>query len=315
MTKQAITFATGPAVITISRRDARAAPVRAADRGSGRAARGCVAPAAARPVGQRRGRPRSRRPGSRPAPRGRRRSGPASRCAADIVELGRERVAASSSSSRARARARPRRRTGRPPRAAACPGSSRSRRAGSRRCRTRCRRQRALDDRGREAEVEAQRAHPGRLGRGEVAELVDGDRAAAGRRWRWRSSCGRRTCVGCGRARAAVGVEHLLERLERLGGDLRRARRSTTSAMSRKPIAPSRNAATATSLAAFRTHGAVPPVAPGLAGEREAAERGQVGRLELEAERRGQVERRRPAVGRALRDRSAPTRSARACRG
>ena len=73
---------------------------------------------------------------------------------------------------------------------------------------------------------------------------------------------------------------------------------STTSAIPRNGSRPSRNAATATSLAALKTAGYVPPDSPALAREREQRERLQVGRGELQRQAGGQVElghiRRRP---------------------
>ena len=66
--------------------------------------------------------------------------------------------------------------------------------------------------------------------------------------------------------------------------------------MSRKPIRPSRNAATATSLAALYAHGYVPPRLPRLAREREQRERLEVGLEELERPG-GQVERRQRRRG------------------
>src|SRR5207342_3048750 len=119
----------------------------------------------------------------------------------------------------------------------------------------------ALHHCGREAEIEAKGAHAGHLGHGEVAELVHGDEqeqasdgdedahaarapapAAAARARRSASSTCSSDTTGSGATCASTS--------------------STTAAMSRKPMRPSRNARTAISLAAFRTQGAVPPAMP-----------------------------------------------------
>ena len=76
---------------------------------------------------------------------------------------------------------------------------------------------------------------------------------------------------------------------------------------------PPRNASTATSLAADRIAGAVPPGAPGLVGERQARERLEVGDLEVERAERRPVDR-AVRLGQPVRARRARARSAAACR-
>ena len=77
---------------------------------------------------------------------------------------------------------------------------------------------------------------------------------------------------------------------------------------------PSRNAATATSLAAFSTHGAVPPAIARLARQAQAGEGVLVGRLEVEAAH-ARPGRASPPARRRGRGGAARRRSARACRG
>ena len=67
---------------------------------------------------------------------------------------------------------------------------------------------------------------------------------------------------------------------------------SITAGMPRKPRRPLRNACTATSLAALRTHGAVPPARAAREGEAQARERVEVGRLEGQRAHLGEVEHR-----------------------
>ena len=63
-----------------------------------------------------------------------------------------------------------------------------------------------------------------------------------------------------------------------------------TRGMPVKPRRPVRKAWTAISLAALSAHGAVPPATRGLAGEPQARERVEVGRLEVQAAELDQVE-------------------------
>ena len=175
-----------------------------------------------------------------------------------------------------------------------CRRCARSRPAGSARCRTRCRRP-ALDDRGREADVELRHAHADGLGDEEVPELVDEDEQRAGRRWRSGAQPGTPAASACAHASHAPRHRRRAPARSALSGSLEQvsSARSTSAGMSTKRQRPARNAATASSSAAFRAQGASPPARPAARARREAAERLGVGGLERERERAREVEARR----------------------
>ena len=122
---------------------------------------------------------------------------------------------------------------GRRPPAGTCRGSSRSRRAGTRRCRTRRRCARRLDERRAEAEVELPRPHPDRARDEEVPRLVDEDQdgEADDRGGDAHQATGTRS-----RARRSASTS---SSRSRAGAPSTRASTSSTSeAISRKPIRP-----------------------------------------------------------------------------
>src|SRR6185312_6852796 len=119
----------------------------------------------------------------------------------------------------------------------------------------------ALQDGRREAQVEPQRTHAGRLGGAEVAELVDGDQQEQAEDGDEKAHAAVLTASWtAARARASASSSWPSDASGSAATSSRA--RSTRAAMSRKPIWPSRNDATAASLAAFSTHGAVPPSRP-----------------------------------------------------
>ena len=118
-----------------------------------------------------------------------------------------------------------------------------------------------LDDQRREEEREALDAHADGLGGGEVAELVQDDQrgeAGEGEEPAHQRSA-RRPARRPARARVAVGLEERLEGAHRPAGHRAAASPRSPSAMPVNASRPSRNACTATSLAALSMHGAVPP--------------------------------------------------------
>ena len=170
-----------------------------------------------------------------------------------------------------------------------------------------------LRDRGREADVEPPRAQADREGREEVPALVDEDEH-------------RETEDRDGDAHAAASLPSARRRASasastssatsRAGAPSTPASASSTSAaISRNPMRRSRNAATATSFAALKAHGYVPPLLPRLAREPQQREALEIGRLELERERLREVERRDRSlaalgIGQRVRDRHAHVRVA-----
>ena len=99
----------------------------------------------------------------------------------------------------------------------------------------------------------------------------------------------------------------------RLAGAGLRAPPRPRAAMSRKPIRPARKAATATSLAALSTVGALPPCAQRLAGQAERRKALVIRRLEGQPADRGEIEARRRRA-RSARASPACRRSGCACR-
>ena len=88
---------------------------------------------------------------------------------------------------------------------------------------------------------------------------------------------------------------------------------AATSAIAVHGIRPSRNAATATSLAPLNTAGAEPPVRPAVVGESRHGKASTIGQLERELRQAGPVDRRR-TPRRGERARRARGRSGAACR-
>ena len=123
--------------------------------------------------------------------------------------------------------------------------------------------ERALDDGGREADVELRDAHADGLGGDEVPELVDEDE-------------GEQPADGDQRAQPGTPAASAVRTLARapasasctcssaLSGSREHdsSARSTSAGMSLKRQRPARNAATASSSAAFSAHGASPPAIP-----------------------------------------------------
>src|SRR5438270_8651805 len=125
-----------------------------------------------------------------------------------------------------------------------------------------------LGDRGREADVEAARLHADEQRDAEVTELVEDDEQG-------QADDDGDPDHATGIARAARSTSTSSSR-SRAGAPSARSSASVTSAaMSRNGILLSRNAATAASFAALKTHGYVPPFSP---ASRASASIGNVSR-------------------------------------
>ena len=183
--------------------------------------------------------------------------------------------------------------------------SSRSRRAAASRSRTRSRRRRNESPGIGVPDAEREAVHPdaGPLGGEEVAELVHEDEHAEhdeqGRRV---SGSAITTSPRRARARAQRSAARTASSAV-AGSDAcaRRAPRRSCLAIRPNGIRRSRKAATATSLAALNTAGAVPPARPAATPEREGAEDVGPHRLEGQRPRRDRIEPRHAGVGQAVR--------------
>ena len=119
---------------------------------------------------------------------------------------------------------------------------------------------RILRQQRREEEREALDAHPGGLGRSEVAELVQDDQRGEAEEGEQPAHV--RTAISSDATARASRSASWSDSKARTGPAGRRSSAvSMTAGMPRKSSRPLRKAWTATSLAALRTHGAVPPAA------------------------------------------------------
>src|SRR5436190_15549995 len=119
-----------------------------------------------------------------------------------------------------------------------------------------------LHERGREAEVEAPRAHADRPRDEEVPRLVDEDEDCEAEDRDRDVHATFRAPSASRRASASASMRSSSSRAADVPAPASVS--STTSAIPRNGSLPSRNAATATSFAALNTHGAVPPRSPDL---------------------------------------------------